>query len=36
MLLDFYFATVFFTLSLEGAEPNVVTGFSVETKRDGK
>ena len=36
MLLDLCFAIVFFTLSLEGAEPNAVKGFGVETMRYGK
>ena len=36
MLLDLYFAIVFFTLPLEGPEPNAVKGFGVETMRYGK
>ena len=36
MLLDLYFATVFFTLPLEGTEPNAVKGFGVETMGYGK
>ena len=36
MLLDLCFAIVFFTLSLEGPEPNAVKGFGLETMRYGK
>ena len=36
MLLDLSFATVLFTLPLEGPEPNAVKGFGVEATRCGK